>query len=92
MNSAGGQFSSLEDMTKFAQFLLNPSSIDGLLKRKTVDRWLKPIVSFEEDDLTELGMMWEILKHPDANHRLRHVYQKRKKVLLSDKPFDLRTY
>ena len=85
MNSAGGQFSSLTDLTKLAQFLLNPGSIDGLLKRKTVDRWLKPIVSFEEDDLTELGMMWEILKHPDANQRLRHIYQKRIIMCLSDR-------
>ncbi|KAL1864074.1 hypothetical protein VTK73DRAFT_6164 [Phialemonium thermophilum] len=76
MNAAGGQFSSLSDTARFAQFLLHPGRKEGLLKQKTVNRWFKPVVSFEEDDLTELGLMWEIIKHPDAHGRFRHVYQK----------------
>ncbi|KAJ9157546.1 beta-lactamase/transpeptidase-like protein [Pleurostoma richardsiae] len=76
MNPAGGQFSSLHDLVTFAQILLDFSQRDSVITRRSLDRWLKPVVSFEEDNLTELGMMWEIIKHRDSNQRLRRVYWK----------------
>ena len=87
MNAPGGQFSSLSDLIRLAQVVLDPTSFPvsgggksgskGIISQKAVDRWLKPVTAFEEDDLTELGMMWEIIKHPDSRGRLRRLYWKR---------------
>lgn len=77
MNPAGGQFSSLADLAKLTRSLLNPHDKQSLLKPYSMDRWLKPMHAFEEDDWTELGLIWEIVKHRDSNDRLRRVYWKR---------------
>lgn len=81
MNNPGGQFSSLSDLIRLTQSILDPehrlaSSPAQLVSRRSMDRWLKPAVSFEEDDFTELGMMWEIVKHRDSRGRARKVYWK----------------
>ncbi|TCD62579.1 hypothetical protein EIP91_006729 [Steccherinum ochraceum] len=75
MNPAAGQFSSLEDMIKFAQNVLSPSS-DSLLHEYQKDKWFKPVHAFDEDDWTEMGLMWEIVKTRDSNGRVRRVYWK----------------
>ncbi|KAH9884522.1 beta-lactamase/transpeptidase-like protein [Cubamyces lactineus] len=77
MNPAGGQFSSLSDLITFTQTLLNPRHPMSLLSQSTRDRWLRTTVhAFEEDDWTELGLMWEIIKAPDSYGRLRKIYWK----------------
>ncbi|EJD43615.1 beta-lactamase/transpeptidase-like protein [Auricularia subglabra TFB-10046 SS5] len=76
MNPAGGQFSSLSDCIKFTQVLLNAHRPDSLISQYSLDRWLKPVHVFEEDDWTEIGLIWEILKHRDSNGRLRRIYWK----------------
>ncbi len=74
MNPAGGQFSSLSDCIKVVQTLLNPVS---LLSRSSMDKWLQPVHDFEEDDWTQIGLVWEIIKARDSNGRPRKVYLKR---------------
>ncbi|KAI0324709.1 beta-lactamase/transpeptidase-like protein [Cubamyces sp. BRFM 1775] len=77
MNPAGGQFSSLSDLITVTQTLLNPRHPLSLLSRSTRDRWLRTTAhAFEEDDWTELGLMWEIIKAPDSYGRLRKIYWK----------------
>ncbi|KIJ27099.1 hypothetical protein M422DRAFT_191408 [Sphaerobolus stellatus SS14] len=76
MNPAAGQFSSLSDMVSFTQTLLNPRHPRSVLTRESLDLWLQPVHSFEEDDWTELGYIWEIVKAADANGRLRKIYMK----------------
>ncbi|KAI9060710.1 beta-lactamase/transpeptidase-like protein [Trametes sanguinea] len=77
MNPAAGQFSSLSDLITVTQTLLNPRHPKSQLKPWARDKWLHTTVrAFEEDDWTELGLMWEIIKAPDANGRLRKIYWK----------------
>jgi hypothetical protein len=78
MNPAAGQFSSLSDMIIFTKTLLNPSSPTSLISPETMDFWLQPAHAFEEDDWTEVGLMWEIVKAKDSNGRTRKIYWKRK--------------
>jgi len=73
MNPAAGQFSSLSDMIKFTQTLLKPSS---LISEYQLDRWYRPVFAFEEDDWTEMGMMWEIVKAEDSYGRPRRIFWK----------------
>ena len=74
MNPAAGQFSSLSDMVKFTQNILSPSSLLAEYQR---DKWFKPVHAFDEDDWTEMGLMWEIVKTRDSNGRTRRVFWKR---------------
>ncbi|KAJ7108460.1 beta-lactamase/transpeptidase-like protein [Mycena crocata] len=76
MNPAGGQFSSLRDCIAATQMLLNPAHPTSLIRKNTMERWLRPVYSFEEDDWSEAGFMWEIIKAPDSNKRLRRIYWK----------------
>ncbi|KAJ7643236.1 beta-lactamase/transpeptidase-like protein [Mycena rosella] len=76
MNPAGGQFSSLRDSVTVVQNLLNPEHPKSLISKAAMDKWLRPIHSFEEDDWTEAGFIWEIVKAPDSNKRLRRIYWK----------------
>ncbi|KAJ7099466.1 beta-lactamase/transpeptidase-like protein [Mycena belliarum] len=76
MNPAAGQFSSLRDCATVLQTLLNPAHPKSLLSKATVDKWLRPVHSFEEDDWTEMGLIWEIVKVPDSHNRLRRIYWK----------------
>lgn len=77
MNPAGGQFGSLEDMIILTQTLLNPRHPKSLITQYTMDKWLHTVHAFEEDDWTESGMVWEIVKQPDSYGRLRKIYWKR---------------
>ncbi|KAJ7188877.1 beta-lactamase/transpeptidase-like protein [Mycena filopes] len=76
MNPAGGQFSSLRDCITVTQSLLNPEDSRSLITKTTMDKWLQPVHSFQEDDWTESGFIWEIIKAPDSNKRLRRIYWK----------------
>ena len=77
MNPAAGQFSSLADLITATQTLLNPHHPKSLLTRYSLDTWLHTAHAFEEDDWTETGMIWEIIKARDSNGRLRKIYWKR---------------
>lgn len=88
MNPAGGQFSSLSDAIILTQTLLNPRHSRSLLTPYSMDKWLQTVHSFEEDDWTEIGFVWEIIKAADSNGRLRKIYWKRKylTVIIYDTP------
>ena len=73
-NPARGQFSSLSDLVKMTRMLLNPDQPESLISRAQRDRWLQPVHDFEEDDWTQLGSGWEIIKHKDTHGRLRKIY------------------
>ena len=77
MNPCAGQFSSLADLIPVVQMLVNPAHPKSLITRFTRDKWLHAVHDFEEDDWTELGWPWEIIKAPDSNGRLRKIYWKR---------------
>ncbi|TCD61213.1 hypothetical protein EIP91_008782 [Steccherinum ochraceum] len=76
MNSAGGQFASLSDFIKLTQVILNPRRSESLLTPYSVNNWMQPVHTFEEDNWTEMGFMWEIVKIPDSNGRPRKIYWK----------------
>lgn len=77
MNAAGGQFASLHDLTTLTQMLLNPHRPGSLITPYSMSHWMNPVHAFEEDDWTEIGIIWEIIKHRDSNDRLRRIYWKR---------------
>nr|VWP01941.1 N/A [Ganoderma boninense] len=76
MNPSGGQFSTLSDFITLAQTLLNPRHPKSQITQYSMNRWLQQVHAFEEDDWTEMGFLWEIIKAPDSNGRLRRVYMK----------------
>ncbi|PCH33822.1 beta-lactamase/transpeptidase-like protein [Wolfiporia cocos MD-104 SS10] len=76
MNAAGGQWSSLSDLVIFTSTLLNPNSPNSVLTPYTMANWLHAAHAFEEDDWTESGLIWEIVKAKDSNGRLRRIYWK----------------
>ncbi|KAL5508717.1 hypothetical protein ACEPAG_4802 [Sanghuangporus baumii] len=76
MNPAGGQFSSLADLIVFTQTLLNSRHPRSLLTPYSLEKWLHTVHSFEEDDWTEIGFLWEIIKAQDSNGRFRKIYWK----------------
>jgi hypothetical protein len=64
MNPAGGQFSSLSDLITVLQMLLNSKSI---ITQQSMDFWLCTIHVYKEDDWTQIGLIWEIIKVQDSN-------------------------
>ncbi|KAJ7725646.1 beta-lactamase/transpeptidase-like protein [Mycena maculata] len=76
MNPAAGQFLSLRDLVAVTQTLVDPEHPKSVIRKATMDKWLLPVHSFDEDDWTESGFIWEIIKAPDSNKRLRKVYWK----------------
>lgn len=78
MNPAAGQFSSLSDMIAVTRMFLNPLSPKSLITQYSMRKWLQTVHSFEEDNWTEMGMTWEIIKQHDSNGRPRKIYWKRK--------------
>ena len=48
----------------------------SLLTWYSMDKWLHSIHSFEEDDWTEIGLIWEIVKTYDSNQCLWKIYCK----------------
>ncbi|KAJ3810422.1 beta-lactamase/transpeptidase-like protein [Lentinula aff. lateritia] len=76
MNPAAGQFSSLRDSAIFLRSLLNSGTQGSLLSKTTFNHWIHSAHAFEEDDWTEIGFVWEIIKALDSNNRLRRIYWK----------------
>ncbi|KAI0663850.1 beta-lactamase/transpeptidase-like protein [Cubamyces menziesii] len=76
MNPAGGQFSSLADMITLTETILDPTHPKSLLSSYSRNKWLRPVHTFEEDDWTEIGLTWEIIKAKDLHERLRKIYWK----------------
>ncbi|RDX46309.1 beta-lactamase/transpeptidase-like protein [Lentinus brumalis] len=76
MNPAAGQYSSLADMITVTQTLLDPRHPKSQLSQYSMDTWLQTVHAFEEDDWTELGFVWEIVKARDSNGRPRKIYWK----------------
>ena len=77
MNPAGGQFSSLSDLITVTQTLLNPKHPKSQISQYSRHKWLQTVHAFEEDDWTEIGFIWEIIKQKDSNGRARKIYRKR---------------
>jgi hypothetical protein len=76
MNPAYGLFSSAADLSKVMQTFLDPTRDESLITPYTVREWLRPAYAWI-DDLTEVGLLWEILKITDSYNRRIRVYQKR---------------
>jgi hypothetical protein len=75
MNPSYGQLSSVADLTKVMQTFLDSSNPKSLISSYTLREWLRPTYAWM-DDMTEVGLLWEILKIPDAYDRRVRVYQK----------------
>jgi hypothetical protein len=82
MNPAAGQFS---DSVKLVQTLLNPDLPNSPLTQYSMNKWLHSSHAFEEDDWTEIGFIWEIIKAQDSNGRLGKIILE---VLVPDIPFE----
>lgn len=67
--------SSLADLAKLMQTLLNPSSADSLLSPYTLREWFRPLHAFW-DDYSEIGAPWEIYKFRDSYGRVSRMFQK----------------
>jgi CubicO group peptidase (beta-lactamase class C family) len=84
MNPSGGQFSTLNDLAVVLRSLLDPPRnlknipASSALTPESVAHWLRPVHAYEEDDWSESGAPWEIVKHLDAWGRRRRIYFKRK--------------
>lgn len=76
MNAAGGQYVSLADAIKVVQMLLNPSQPGSIITPHSVTRWLRSVYEFDEDQLTGVGMAWEMIKHADSYGRLHKIHWK----------------
>ena len=74
MNPSYGLFSSAKDLSKVMQTFLDPTRCDSLITPYTIREWLRPAYAWI-DDLTEVGLLWEILKIPDSYGRRHRVYQ-----------------
>ncbi len=83
MNPSGGQFSSLSDFITLIETLLNPQHPKSQITQHSLNRWLQQVHTFEEDDWTEMGFLWEIIKARDSNGRLRRIYWKSKSFVAS---------
>jgi hypothetical protein len=75
MNPSYGQLSSTADLAKVMQTFLDPNRDGSLISSYTVREWLRPVHAWI-DDLTEVGLLWEILKITDSYNRQLRVYQK----------------
>ena len=75
MNPAGGQFSSLGDLVKLMQTLLNPEREESILPTHSVREWLQPVHPLFDDD-TEIGAPWEIYKIRNKWGQVQRLYEK----------------
>lgn len=75
-NPAGGQMSSLSDLTKLMQVLINPRRPESILSPFTVREWMRPAHTWF-DDYSDVGALWEIYTSPDSYGRKQKLYQKR---------------
>jgi len=76
MNPSYGALTSSADLVKLMQTFLDPTRLDCLISPSSLREWLRPVHAWI-DDLTEVGLMWEILKIPGSFGRRHRVYQKR---------------
>ncbi|KAF8587756.1 beta-lactamase/transpeptidase-like protein [Ramaria rubella] len=74
-NPAGGQVSSLSDLVKLSQSLLNPSAEGALLPPKVMNEWLRTLHTYW-DCHTSIGMLWEIYRTRDSFQQSVDVFQK----------------
>jgi hypothetical protein len=74
-NPAGGQMSSLSDLTKTVIALLKPNSKSPLLSPYSIREWFRPFHVFP-DSYSQVGLAWEITQIPDRHGRLQHYYSK----------------
>ena len=75
MNPSYGQLSSVADLVKLMQTFLDSSRPGSLISSYTLREWLRPTYALM-DDMTEVGLGWEILKISDSYDRKQRVYQK----------------
>jgi len=75
MNPSYGQLSSVRDLVKLMQTFLDSSRSDSLVSPYSLREWVRPTYAWM-DDMTEVGLLWEILKVPDSYDRKQRVYQK----------------
>ncbi|KAL5499258.1 hypothetical protein ACEPAH_1776 [Sanghuangporus vaninii] len=74
-NPAGGQMSSMADLVKTIQTLIDPSCPGALIRPYTIREWMRPMHSWW-DDYSEVGGLWEISRIADSNRRTVKLYQK----------------
>lgn len=67
--------SSLSDLVKVMQTLIDPRRPESLLRPSTVREWMKPLHSFW-DDYQEVGPMWEIFRVKDSFGRYSRQFVK----------------
>jgi len=70
-----GVLTSSTNLAKLMQTFLDPTRRECLISPSTLREWLRPMHAWI-DDLTEVGLMWEILKIPGSFGRRQRVYQK----------------
>ena len=75
MNPSYGVLTTSTDLAKLMQTFLDPTRRECLISPSTLREWLRPMHAWI-DDLTEVGLMWEILKIPGSFGRRQRVYQK----------------
>ncbi|KAF8878278.1 hypothetical protein CPB84DRAFT_1794281 [Gymnopilus junonius] len=75
MNASYGMLSSIADLSKLMQTFLDPNRPESLITPSTLREWLRPVHAWT-DELTEVGLLWEIVKIPDTFGRQRRIYQK----------------
>jgi len=75
MNPSYGALTSASDLVKLMRTFLDPTRRECLISSSTLREWLRPVHAWI-DDLTEVGLMWEILKIPGSFGRRQRVYQK----------------
>nr|A0A384XLH1.1 RecName: Full=Beta-lactamase-like protein str6; AltName: Full=Strobilurin A biosynthesis cluster protein r6 [Strobilurus tenacellus]ATV82116.1 hydrolase 2 [Strobilurus tenacellus] len=75
MACSGGQMSSLSDYIKLMQTFLDPTLPQSLLPAHIMREWMTPVFGFNDDE-TEVGLLWEIVKIQDSYCRPVRVYEK----------------
>jgi hypothetical protein len=75
MNPAYGALTCAADLIKLMKTFLDPTHRDSLVSPYIIRQWLRPVHAWI-DDLTEVGLLWEILKIPASFGRHQRVYQK----------------
>ncbi|KAH7922968.1 beta-lactamase/transpeptidase-like protein [Leucogyrophana mollusca] len=74
-NPSGGQMSSLSDLVKLMQVLIDPSRSESPVSPTSVREWMRPLHTWY-DDFSEVGLVWEIESIRDAYGRKQEVFAK----------------
>jgi len=67
--------SSLSDLSKLAQNLLQPQNDNSILPATTLSEWLKPTFNYW-DGVSQVGMPWEIRRLKIPFHRRTQIFSK----------------